>query len=80
MSKSFNGLVIAGAIFLLLGIIGFAMPVFFTSETHDAVRIGDLFRIQVTEREPHRIPPLVSTAAVLLGIVLFALGTFRKRA
>jgi hypothetical protein len=80
MSKSLNGLVIAGAIFLLLGIIGFAMPVFFTSETHDAVRIGDLFRIQVTEREPHRIPPLVSTAAVLLGIVLFALGTFRKRA
>ena len=80
MSKSFNGLVIAGAIFLLLGIIGFAVPVFFTSETHDAVRIGDLFRIQVTEREPHRIPPLVSTAAVVLGVVLVALGTFRKRA
>jgi hypothetical protein len=80
MTKSLNALVIAGAIFVLLGIIGFAMPVFFTSETHDAVRIGDLFRIQVTEREPHRIPPLVSTAALVLGVVLFAVGVFRKRA
>ena len=80
MGKNVNGLVIAGVIFLLLGIIGFAIPVFFTSETHDAVRIGDLFRIQVTEREPHRIPPLVSTAALVLGVVLFALGAFRKRA
>jgi hypothetical protein len=80
MSKQTNGLVIAGAIFLLLGVIGFAVPVFFTSETHDAIRIGDLFRVQVTEREPHRIPPLVSTAALVLGIVLFGLGFFRKRA
>ncbi|HYC63098.1 MAG TPA: hypothetical protein VEC14_00085 [Reyranellaceae bacterium] len=80
MTKTLNALVIAGAVFVLLGIMGFAMPVFFTTETHDAIRIGDLFRVQVTEREPHRIPPLASTAALVLGIVLFALGVFRKRA
>jgi hypothetical protein len=78
--KQPNGLVIAGAIFLLLGIVGLAMPVFFTSETRDAIRIGDLFRVQVTEREPHHIPPLVSTAALVLGAVLFAVGFLRKRA
>ena len=79
MTKTLNALVIAGAVFVLLGILGFAMPVFFTTETHDAIRIGDLFRVQVTEREPHRIPPVASTAALILGIVLFALGVFRKR-
>lgn len=80
MTRPISPLVIAGAVFVLLGILGFAMPVFFTTETHDAIRIGDLFRVQVTEREPHHIPPVASTAALILGLVLFALGVFRKRA
>ena len=80
MSNKINALVIAGAVFLLLGVIGLAMPVFFTTETRDALRVGDLFRVQVTERQPHHIPPLLSIAALVIGFVLLALGLFRKRA
>ena len=72
-----KGLVIAGAILVLLGIIGFAIPVFQTKETKDVARVGDL-KLQATETTSHVIPPIVSGAAIVLGIVLIGAGYFRK--
>jgi hypothetical protein len=80
MSKSFPSLAIVGAILLLLGIIGTVYPVITTTETKEVFRIGNLFAVQATEKTPHFIPPIVSTAALILGAVLFAMSFFRKPA
>ena len=78
--KGFSALAIAGAVLLLLGIVGTAIPVFFTQETHEAFRLGNLFSVQVTENRAHVVPPIVSTAALILGALLLAMGFFRKSA
>ena len=72
-----KGLVIVGAVLVLLGIIGFAIPVFQTKETKDVARVGDL-KLQATETTSHVIPPIVSGGAIVLGIVLIGAGYFRK--
>ena len=72
-----KGLVIAGAILVLLGIIGFAIPVFQTKETKDVARVGDL-KLQATETTSHVIPPVVAGGALVLGVILIGAGYFRK--
>lgn len=71
-------LMIGGAILILLGLIGFAMPIFTTQQTTDVAKIGDL-RIQATESTSHVIPPIVSGGALVLGVVLLGAGLFQKR-
>jgi hypothetical protein len=73
-----NGLVIGGTVFILLGLAGFAIPIFTTQQTKEVARVGDL-KLQTTENTSHVIPPIVSGGAVVLGIVLIGAGLYRKR-
>ena len=73
-----SGLMIAGAVLVLLGLVAFAIPVFTTQQTRDVARIGDL-KLQTTESRSFVIPPLVSGGAVVLGSVLMAAGFYQRR-
>lgn len=66
-----------GAALALLGIVGFAIPVFTTSQTKDVVNLGDL-KIQSTEQSTHVVPQALSGGALLLGIVLIGAGLYQK--
>ncbi len=72
-----KGLVAVGAILLVLGVIGLAMPIFTTQETKDVAKIGDL-KLQTTETKSWVIPPLVSGGALVLGVVLIGAGYMRR--
>jgi hypothetical protein len=58
-----SSLIIAGAIILLLGIAGIAVPYFTTEQT---------------KQQSHVIPPLLSDAAVAIGVVLLGVGLVRR--
>jgi len=73
-----KGLILAGAVFAALGLIGFAVPMFTTQETSDVAKIGDL-KLQSTESTSHSIPPLLAGSALVLGIVLVGAGVYQKR-
>lgn len=73
-----NILTIFGAILVILGLIGLAIPVITTQETKDVAKLGDL-KIQTTESTSHVVPPLVSGGALALGVVLVGAGLYRKR-
>jgi hypothetical protein len=73
-----NLLVVIGAVLALLGIMGFAIPVFTTRETKEVARVGDL-KLQTTEATPHVIPPVISGGAVVIGIVLIGAGLYQRR-
>jgi len=73
-----NGLVIIGLILVVLGVAGFAIPVFTTQETKEVARIGDL-RLQNTEDTSHTIPPLLAGGALIVGLVLIGTGLYQKR-
>lgn len=76
--RSANIVVVIGAILALLGIIGFAIPIFTTRETKDVAKVGDL-KLQTTEARQHVIPPVVSGGALVLGIVLIGAGLYQRR-
>ena len=73
-----NGLVIGGVILILLGLLGFAIPIFTTQQTKEVAKIGDL-KLQTTENTSHVIPPMVSGGALVLGIVLIGAGLYTRR-
>lgn len=73
-----NGLMVFGAILVLLGLVGFAIPIFTTQQTKDVARVGDL-KLQTTESTSHTIPPIVSGGVLVLGIVLIGAGLYRGR-
>jgi len=62
-----------GAFLALLGIIGFAIPIFTTSQTKDVAKLGD-FKVQSTEQSTHVIPQTLSGGALILGIILVGIG------
>ncbi len=72
-----SGLLIVGAIIVLLGIAGLAVPYFTTHETKNVATVGDL-KVQATEDTPHEIPPAVSEAALVLGVVLLGAGLLKR--
>lgn len=72
-----NGLMIAGMVLVLAGLVGFAIPIFTTQKTEDIVRIGDV-RIQSTENVSHSIPPILSGGVLILGLVLIGTSLYRK--
>ena len=45
-----TGLMMGGAVLLLLGLIGFAVPYFTTQQTKDVAKVGDL-KLQTTEQD-----------------------------
>jgi hypothetical protein len=67
-----------GLILVVVGILGFAIPVFTTQKTEDVVRIGDL-KIQSTEDTSHRIPQLLSGGVLVLGMILLGNSLYQKR-
>jgi hypothetical protein len=72
-----SGLMIGGAVILLLGLLGFAVPYFTTQQTKDVAKVGDL-KLQTTEHTTYEVPPLVSGGAVVLGVVLIGAGLYRR--
>jgi hypothetical protein len=73
-----NGLTVCGAVLVLLGLVGFAIPIFTTQQTKEVARVGDL-KLQTTESTSHVIPPIVSGGALVLGVVLIGAGVYQKR-
>ncbi len=73
-----TGLMLGGAVLVLLGLLGFAIPYFSTQQTKDVAAIGDL-KLQTTQRQSYTIPPLVSGGALVLGVVLIGAGLYRRR-
>jgi hypothetical protein len=73
-----NGLTVGGAILVVVGLLGFAIPIFTTQQTKDVAKVGDL-KLQTTESTSHVIPPLLSGGALVLGVVLIGAGVYQKR-
>jgi len=70
-------LLLAGAIILLLGVAGLAVPYFTTEQTKDVADVGPL-HVKATEQQSHVIPPLLSEAAIGVGVVLMGVGFLRR--
>ena len=73
-----NGLMILAVILVVVGLLGFAIPVFTTHRTEDVAKIGDL-KIQTTEDTSHSIPPLLSGGVLALGVILIGVSLYQKR-
>jgi len=73
-----NGLLISGIVLVVVGLLGFAIPVFTTQKTEDVARLGDL-KIQRTQDTYHSIPPLLSGGVLVLGIVLIGTSLYKRR-
>jgi hypothetical protein len=72
-----SGLMFGGALLVLVGLLGLAVPMFTTSQTTDVAKVGDL-KLQTTQNTPHVIPPLVTEGALVLGIVLLGAGLMKR--
>jgi hypothetical protein len=72
-----KGIVLAGAILALLGLLGLAIPVFSTSQTKDVAKIGDL-KIQANEETSHVVPPMLAGGTLVIGVLLIGAGYMKK--
>ncbi len=72
-----KGIVLAGAVIALLGLLGLAIPVFSTSQTKDVAKIGDL-KIQANEETSHVVPPMLAGGALVIGLVMLGAGYMRN--
>ncbi|MFY7959071.1 MAG: hypothetical protein ACOVVK_03255 [Elsteraceae bacterium] len=66
-----------GAILILLGVLGFAIPIFTTQQTRDVATLGDL-KLQATESQSYVIPPLAAGGALLLGVLMLGASFYRR--
>jgi hypothetical protein len=73
-----NGLVIIGAILVLLGVLALASPIFTTKQEKDVAKIGDI-KVTTQEEKSHVVPPIVGGAALGVGIVLIGIGIVTTR-
>lgn len=78
MGRSTNGLMLVGAVLVLLGVLGLAIPEFTTQRTKDVATVGDL-KLQTQVATPHFVPPAVSATGLALGVVLLGAGFYRRR-
>ena len=67
-----------GAIIGLLGLLAMAQPMFTTNQTKNVATFGDL-KIQANEQTSHEIPPILSGAALIVGLVMVAGGLYQKQ-
>ena len=74
-----NPLVLGGAVLILLGVAGLAVPVFATHQLTDVARIGDL-KVQAEQNTTHVVPQVLSLAALILGVAVAAIGVTRAPA
>lgn len=70
--------IMIGAILALLGVLALASPVFTTNQTKNVATLGDL-KIQANEQTSHAIPPILSGAALIVGLVLVGGSLYQKR-
>ena len=73
-----NGLMIIGVILVVVGLLGFAIPVFTTQKTEEVARIGNL-KLQNTEDTSHRIPAILSGGVLVLGLIVIGTSLYQKR-
>jgi hypothetical protein len=73
-----NGLMIAGAVLVAAGVLGFLVPVLTMQRTEEVARIGDL-RLQTTENVSYSIPSILSGGALALGVILIGTSLYRRR-
>jgi hypothetical protein len=69
---------ILGAILLVLGVIGLAMPVFTTTQNKDVAKLGDL-KIQAKETDTHVVPPIAAAGILAVGAVVLGIGAMSGR-
>ena len=62
----------------ILGLAGFAVPIFWYQQTRDVANIGDL-KVQAVESHSYVIPPIVSGSVLALGVVLIGAGFYQRR-
>jgi hypothetical protein len=72
-----NKLVLGGAVLVILGVLGFAVPYFTTSHTDEVARVGDI-KLNATETDTHSVPPILAGGLLLLGIVLLGAGVSKR--
>jgi len=70
-------LMLGGAVLVILGVLGFAVPYFTTSDTKEVARVGDI-NLQATENTTHSVPPIVAGGLLLLGIVLLGASVTKR--
>ena len=73
-----KGILLIGTALALLGLVGFAIPIFTTTDTQSVAKIGDL-SIQAKEETPHAIPPLVSGGLLAIGLVLMGAAMLKRQ-
>ena len=72
-----KGIVLAGAVVALLGLLGLAIPVFSTTQTKDVAKIGDL-KIQANEETSHVVPPMLAGGALAIGLLMVGAGYMKN--
>ena len=72
-----NRLMIIGTILVVIGVLGFAIPVFTTQKTQDVASIGDI-KLQTIQDRSYRIPPILSGGALVLGVLLLGMGVYKR--
>lgn len=72
-----NKLVLGGAVLVILGILGFAVPYFTTSHTDEVAKVGGV-KLEATEHDTHSIPPILAGGLLLLGVVLLGAGVSKR--
>ena len=73
-----NGLMIAGAVVAIVGVLAIAVPAFTTQKTSDVANIGGL-KLTATKETSHVVPPFVGPTALVFGVVLIGAGILTKR-
>ncbi len=63
---------------MLVGGLGFAIPIFTTQQTRDVATLGDL-KLQTTENKSFVISPLVAGGALTLGVLLLGVSFYQRR-
>ncbi len=71
-------IILLGVVLVIVGLIGFAYPVFTTSHNEDVAKLGSL-KLQTQEQTHHFIPPVVSGGLLGLGAFVIAAGVFTRR-
>jgi len=68
-----------GAVIVLLGMLGLAIPVFTTSGTENLAQVGSV-QIQDTEQSMPVIPQILSAGVLVLGLLMIGAGLYPKGA
>jgi len=78
MGRPKSGIMIAGAIIAVLGVLAIAIPVFTTEQTKEVAKLGDL-KLTAKEQTTHVVPPIVGPAVLGIGIVLMGAAFLSRR-